>query len=182
MSERGLLDTVAVLPLTLGPLPLLCTGLLVLVVYFYFKGLPKPLPGIPYDEASTRSFFGDLPTIVREGGGPNGMWPWLLGRTRRHNSPLVQIFFAPFIRPVLFLSDYREAYDIAARRTKEFDRSSKNADVFGAIIPEHHISMMTADPRFKRNKDLVKDLMTPAFLNEVKTNSPNTSRPRGSGC
>lgn len=31
----------------------------------------------------------------------------------------------------------------------------------------HHIGMRTWDPQFKANRELVKDLMTPNFLNTV---------------
>ncbi|KAH8891734.1 cytochrome P450 [Thozetella sp. PMI_491] len=99
------------------------------------------------------------------------MWPWMVDRARRQNSSLVQVFMFPFCRPFLFLADAREGYDILSRRTNEFDRSLRNAESFSGIIPEHRIAMVTSDPRFKRNKELMKDLMTPAFLNNVSAGS-----------
>jgi hypothetical protein len=86
---------------------------------------------------------------------------------RRHNSPIVQFFFPPFKGPSVAVVDYHEAHDILTRRTKEFDRGTRSAQIFNTVLPNHHIAMKTTDHRFKGNKDLVKDLMTPSFLSQV---------------
>ncbi|KAG6233464.1 hypothetical protein E4U26_002014 [Claviceps purpurea] len=51
-----------------------------------------------------------------------------------------------------------------ARRTKEFDRARLNIDEFSPFTPEHHVAMMSSDPRFKANRELVKGLMSPGML------------------
>lgn len=80
---------------------------------------------------------------------------------------MVQVFLGPYTPPCVVLFDYRESYDIVARRTKEFDRCRRDAETMSTILPEHHLSMVSTDARFKGNKDLVKDLMAPGFLSEV---------------
>lgn len=62
------------------------------------------------------------------------------------------------------------------RRTKEFDRSNFFGDIFAGTIPDHHIRKLSQDPKFKSNRALVKDLMTPAFLNNVSNRSPATEK------
>ncbi|RYP21536.1 hypothetical protein DL765_002172 [Monosporascus sp. GIB2] len=47
------------------------------------------------------------------------------------------------------------------------DRASCARDALRGIIPWHHIGMRTADPQFWRNRELVKYLMMPHFLNTV---------------
>ncbi|KAG6303731.1 hypothetical protein E4U09_005770 [Claviceps aff. purpurea] len=51
-----------------------------------------------------------------------------------------------------------------ARRTKEFDRARLNIDEFSPFAPEHHVAMMSSDPRYKANRELVKGLMSPGML------------------
>ncbi|TQN69575.1 Cytochrome P450 monooxygenase TRI13 [Colletotrichum shisoi] len=135
--------------------------------YIYLKGFPKPFAGIPYNQSAAYKFMGDLSEIQHARTHGEGFTAWMRDLASRHNSPLVQVFLGPFSAPALVLFDYRESYDIVARRTKEFDRCKRDADTMATVLPEHHISMISADPRFKGNKELVKDLMTPWFLNET---------------
>ncbi|KAK0701274.1 cytochrome P450 [Lasiosphaeris hirsuta] len=69
---------------------------------------------------------------------------------------VVQIFMTPFGRPWVLVSDFWEAQDIMMRRTREFDKSSLTKDSFSALLPN-----------YQHNRELVKDLMTPAFLDQV---------------
>jgi hypothetical protein len=94
---------------------------------------------------------------------------WMRDQFAIYKSPIVQVFLAPFGKPWLLVSHFREAHDVMTRRTREFDRSSLTTDSFGGVMPASHINMKTADHRFRQNKELVKDLMTPAFLNEVRS-------------
>jgi hypothetical protein len=36
-------------------------------------------------------------------------------------------------------------------------------------VPQNHIHKLSDDPTFKTNRNLVRDLMTPAFLQKVST-------------
>ncbi|RYP80400.1 hypothetical protein DL769_002496 [Monosporascus sp. CRB-8-3] len=142
-------------------------GFFSLLYLAYHWALPKPLPGIPYNKDALKTILGDAAEIrnIRRAGG--SARNWFGQQTARHKSPLVQAFLTPFTKPVLILSDFREAQDILLRRNKEFDRASRGRDALRGVIPWHHIGMRTADPQFRRNRELVKDLMTPHFLNTV---------------
>ncbi|KAK8105471.1 hypothetical protein PG999_008830 [Apiospora kogelbergensis] len=142
-------------------------GLLSALYLAYQWALPKPLPGIPYNQDALKTILGDaaeLQQIKKAGGRPRA---WINLQTARHNSPLVQAFLAPLSKPILILSDFRESQDILLRRGKEFDRGPRHLENFSGVIPWHHICMSTSNPQFKANRELVKDLMTPHFLNTV---------------
>lgn len=150
-------------PWTTSPLFLVPTLLTLTLATLYYLALPKPLPGIPYNPESRWRLLGDVPSILAS---PYRR-RWFPDQCVRHGSPIVQIFLSPFGRPAVLVSDFREQQDVCLRRHREFDRSDFNRAVFGGLSPEHHISMKTSDPRFKGNKELLRDLMTPAFLNNV---------------
>jgi len=141
---------------------LFCTLLLLSLILRWLL-LPKPIPGIPFNRQSANRITGDNPDLKKAG----RMRSWLRDQFTIHNSPIVQVFVAPFGKPWVLVSDFTEAYDIMTRRTKEFDRSSLTTDSFGGVMPSSHINMKSADPQFRHNKQLVRDLMTPVFLNEV---------------
>ncbi|TWU71301.1 hypothetical protein ED733_002374 [Metarhizium rileyi] len=143
---------------------LLATITLISIRHVFRRVFPKPLPGIPYNKDI--GILGDLPELhaaLLEGSSR----PWMWRMAKRHNSPIVQMFFPPFQKPSVIIVDYHESYDIIVRRTKEFDRSTRSTEIFSTVVPDHHIAMKSSDQRFKRNKELVKDLMTPSFLSDV---------------
>ncbi|KAK0373422.1 cytochrome P450 monooxygenase [Colletotrichum limetticola] len=150
-----------------SPIPALILLTSTLLYYIYLKGFPRPLTGIPYNESALKSFLGDLPAFQHARNHGKGFTVWMRDLAQKHRSPIVQVFLGPFTPPCVVLFDYRESYDIVARRTKEFDRCRRDAETMSTILPEHHLSMVSTDARFKGNKDLVKDLMAPGFLNEV---------------
>ncbi|KAG6094704.1 hypothetical protein E4U30_003099 [Claviceps sp. LM220 group G6] len=149
--------------LTLNPTTwtLVATSLLLFLVYGFRRMLPKPIPGIPYNEDI--SIFGDLPAF-RRASKCGSIRPWLWSISRKHNSPITQVFLIPFAKPFVIVSDYHETYDIIARRTDEFDRAWLNIDEFAPFTPEHHVAMLSSDPRYKANKELVKGLLSPGML------------------
>ncbi|KAI0190171.1 cytochrome P450 [Xylaria flabelliformis] len=139
-----------------------------IVLYLaYTWALPKPLLGIPYDEAARRHLLGNVPDIMAHVRRTGRMRSWFSEHNLRHQAPLTQVWLRPFGRPTLFLADFRESQDILLRRNKEFDRGQRSVDLFAGPVPEHHISMLSSDPRYQRNKRLIRDLMTPHFLQEV---------------
>jgi hypothetical protein len=157
------------LPLAgISSVSLLIASIAIAGLYLAYRwALPKPIPGIPYDHEAARSISGNLPQILAHGKAHGRVRSWFKTQPVKHRSPLVQIWAIPFGRPVLVLSDYQEIQDILFRRTKEFDRSKRAANIFHGVVPAHHIAMVSNDPRFKGNKEVVRDLMAPAFLNDV---------------
>lgn len=133
----------------------------------YYLALPKPIPGIPYHEDSSRSIMGDIPkfaALEAAGERPREFWVQL---ARSKASPITQFFAGPFTKPSVVITDFREAKDLLSRRAKEFDRGSFNNSVWSGAIPHHFIAMDTADPKFAPSRALQKDLMTPTFLQKV---------------
>lgn len=140
-----------------------------LAVGAYQLALPRPIPSVPYDASEARNILGSIPALLGHLRRHGVVIPWMTGLNARHGgAPLVQFFGLPFSTPTLVLSDFQEAQDVLIRRTREFDRAQRTLDGFVGTIPHHHISMRTQDPRFRGNKELVRDLMSPAFLHQVR--------------
>jgi hypothetical protein len=140
-----------------------------LSLYLLYRwALPKPLPGIPYDKHAAKSIWGNVPEVIAYKKQHGQIRPWFAQHAARHNSAITQVWLAPFSKSTIILSDYQEAQDLFLRRGKEFHRGPRNGDAFQFTIPEHHIAMLSSDKRFKGNKELVRDLMTPGFLHDVR--------------
>ncbi|RYC78821.1 hypothetical protein BFJ63_vAg18304 [Fusarium oxysporum f. sp. narcissi] len=125
--------------------------------------LPKPIPGIPYNKNAVKSFLADIPEFSVA---PNRR-DWWAQQAIEHQSPLVQVFMRPFRPPWVLVADYFEASDICMRRLKEFDRSDVTMSQFSGVVPGHHITLRSSDPQFKKNKELVRDLMSTSFLQQA---------------
>ncbi|KAJ1331829.1 cytochrome P450 [Microdochium nivale] len=166
MSSLNLELTPAILRLP-AVISVVTVGVLTLLYLLRQWALPRPLPGIPFNAAAARIVMGDAAEIkqIKQSGGRARIW--FGQQTVKHGSPIVQAFLTPLGKPAVILSDYREAQDILLRRGKEFDRSWRNLEAFRGSVPMHHIAMNTMDPQFKKNRELVKDLMTHQFLNTV---------------
>ncbi|KAL6365870.1 hypothetical protein LRP88_00449 [Fusarium phalaenopsidis] len=117
---------------------------------------PKPIPGIPHNVEAANSLFGDLPEFRAA---PDRR-EWWVSQVIKHQSPLVQVFLRPFSLPWVFVADHWEAVDIMTRRVKEFDRADQTIYTFEGVAPSHHLVMHSSNPQFKRNKELVRDLMS----------------------
>jgi hypothetical protein len=149
------------------------------VIYLAYRwALPKPIPGIPYDENARKNLFGNLPEVISMLRATGRTRPYFTMHVLRHKSALTQIWLGPLQNPGLILADFREAQDILLRRTREFDRGEKSTAAFAGVVPNHHIAMPSLDPRFKGNRELVRDLMTPNFLHEVRQNDMTLVRHR----
>lgn len=153
---------------------LLSLAALLLVSYAaYQRALPKPLPGIPYNAVAAHSLLGDLPELfsaIRT----RDLRSYLSSLAARHASPIVQLLGSVGRRPTVVINDFLTTQDILLRRNYEFERPNNMLENLHGVLPYHHIAMRTADPQFRRNRELVKDLMTPAFLHGV--NAPEIWR------
>ncbi|KAK4939050.1 hypothetical protein LTR10_020624 [Elasticomyces elasticus] len=150
-------------PFSIGIVAILC------VLYLAYRwALPKPIPGIPYNASATKSIFGDVPSIVSYMSRTGRLWPWIMQQNIIHQSPIAQVFARPFAAPWVLISDFRESQDVCLRRTHEFDRSKFVIDAFVGLVPDMRITMHSTEERFKTCRNLLKDLMTPGFLNEVE--------------
>ena len=125
--------------------------------------LPKPIPGIPYNKNAINSIMGDL----AEFRAAKNRREWWALQAVKHQSPLVQVFMKPFGLPWVFVADHFEASDICMRRLKEFDRADITRQQFDGLTPGHQITLKTSDPQFKKNRELVRDLMSSSFLQQA---------------
>lgn len=140
---------------------------IVALYLLYYTALPKPIPGVPYHEASSRRLFGDVPAMMAHIKNEDGTFITYLEQTlQKLNAPMVQVFIKPWSRPLLILGDFREARDIMARRTAEFDRSTSSGDLVRGLGPSHHIHLKTS-PAWRAQRRLIQDLMSSAFLHHV---------------
>ena len=57
----------------------------------YRRCLPRPIPGIPYDEAAAKSLLGDVPSMMEEMAGESSPG-WMLKRASRYPRGLSQMF------------------------------------------------------------------------------------------
>ncbi|KAH8629616.1 hypothetical protein IG631_16873 [Alternaria alternata] len=139
----------------------------------YRWALPKPIPGIPYDKKVARNIFGNLPELIS--------WQKVHGRPilymtdycRSLGSPLAQVWLGPLRKPALVLTDFTEIENLTQRRAKEFGRDRDFTQSFRYVVPEFHVALEKEDPRYSANKDLLKDTMTPAFLQNIYMRSTN---------
>ncbi|KAF9879143.1 hypothetical protein CkaCkLH20_03376 [Colletotrichum karsti] len=133
----------------------------------YLWLLPKPIPGIPYNEEAGRIVMGDIPSLLESQKQDISLWRWVASQCEKLQSPIIQLWLRPFSRPLVIVADFREAEDISMRRAKEFDRADSLDSIFGPIFPQFHMLMKTGDPLYKRQRKWLQDLMTPAFLHNV---------------
>ncbi|KAI1486283.1 cytochrome P450 [Biscogniauxia mediterranea] len=140
-----------------------------LLVLVYRLALPKPIPGIPYDAAAARSILGSMPQMnAFRKVNDNRLLLWFAKQAETNRWPISQFWF-PFSKPSIILADYREVQDILLRRTKEFGRDHRTRDLFANTTPEFHVALLSEDPKYKINKSLVKDIMSPTFLQNVSS-------------
>lgn len=146
-------------------LPTVLITILLVGYLTYRRIMPKPLPGIPYHPSALSSPLGDLPILLENARKTGDVTAFLQDQIKGFQSPISQMFFTfPWWKPVVILSDAREAEDILVRRTpKEFDRSTTLATLFEGIVPGHQI-MLPTDKEWKAHRRLLQDLMSPGFL------------------
>jgi Cytochrome P450 len=132
----------------------------------YRAALPKPIPGIPYLHASAQHILGDVPDALKHYTRTSELISFLVQRCEELHSPVVQVFMRPFRRPWVVLLDGREAQDIMARRSREFDRADFFREILHVTFPHNQVHMRTND-QWRFNRRLAGDAMSPHFLHQV---------------
>ncbi|KAI0015366.1 cytochrome P450 [Xylariomycetidae sp. FL0641] len=157
---------------------LVITFLAIGLYALYRQLLPRPLPGIPYNAAAASSVLGDGLSMARSVGTTGEFGPWLAAQLDRAGAPLCQVFVRPLAPPWILLADYREAHDLLAHRTApargdgvDFDKSGLVTGGIGCLPGFHAAFRAAAEAdgadRFRHNRALLQDLMTPTFLHGV---------------
>ncbi|KDN63974.1 putative cytochrome P450 monooxygenase [Colletotrichum sublineola] len=142
-------------------------GFGILVLYLLYRALlPRPLPGIPYNEAAAKSILGDMPELICHAEKTGEMYDWLGAQNIKHRSPIIQVFGRPLSKPWVVISDFYETQDILVHRVKDFDRSTFTADLLSGVIPEHHSRWQT-NGEYKARRRLIEGILTPSFLNKA---------------
>lgn len=147
-----------------GKIGVLGICFVMVILYFCYNAFrPRPIPGIPFNEDAAGQLFGDIRTM--KAAKYRRQWVW--GQPREHGTVISQAFLFPFRKPSVIVSDYREVVDICSRRGIEFDRGTRNKECVGITAPNFHFTMESRDPAFRHHRELLRDLMTPLFLQEV---------------
>ncbi|KAM3421065.1 hypothetical protein BST61_g1480 [Cercospora zeina] len=153
MSSYGFAATTA--------LALACIGF-----FLYWRILPKPLQGIPYNKKSASRVLGDVPDMLEYASKTGEPYKFLPKLCQDLASPLAQVFLFPGKRPVVVVADGQEAHDIMLRRTSEFDRSPFFADGFRAFLPDT-LPALASNEQWKHQRRIFSDTMSLSFLQKV---------------
>ena len=166
LASDGSLPPGASSPPFLNPLLLSLTVILLTLAATYQLSLPRPLPGIPHNHESARRPAGDVPhRLAAEGRRPRDFWVDLCAAK---NSAVAQYFPGPFARPVVVLSDFREAQDLFVRRGETVDRGVFGKRMWSGVGDKHFVALDSKDPDFHASKLLGRDLMTPNYIQTVR--------------
>jgi hypothetical protein len=93
-----------------APTTVVVTGALFLATFLLYRWLlPKPIPGVPYNPEATKSLFGDIPSMLEHLKTHKMLTDWMLAHSTKHDTPIVQLFTNLFGKPIVLISDYREA-------------------------------------------------------------------------
>ncbi|KAG6355011.1 hypothetical protein INS49_004092 [Diaporthe citri] len=85
----------------------------------YRWALPKPIPGIPYDEAASKSVLGNVPEMLRFAKDNDGnIVPWFFKKLTEKNAPMVQVWIKPLQPPAVVICDYMEIEELMVPEPK----------------------------------------------------------------
>lgn len=145
----------------------LATVLLTVLARLYYLAFHRrPYSGIPYNPYATRRLFGDIPELTSEAqrrGDPSKMTFVHFTRLR---SPIIQLFLAPFWKPMVYVNDTREIEDLLQNRTKEFDKSHSTVEPFRPLVPGASICKIKG-PVWKAQVRLWMDIISVGYLRDV---------------
>lgn len=147
-------------------LPLIALGLFAFVLYVVKRAYPKPFPGIPYNAASARRFWGDAAGLLEAVKVTQDPAKYIFQQNRILKSPVIQMFLAPFSNPTIIIDDVREVKDILSNRTHEFDRAPRTQDAYRALLPHCSLVKLTG-PAFKEQRKSWEGVTGTPFLRRV---------------
>lgn len=133
--------------------------------------MPKPYPGIPYNEESLTRITGDIPNLMPVIEATNEFSNTLFTvTTQKLGVPIAQLLFPGIRNPMVIIEDPREIEDILLRRNKEFDKAPMAVDMFAPMFPHSTLAQYTT-PELRAQKRLWQDVMNTEFLR--KAAAPN---------
>ncbi|KAJ0124521.1 hypothetical protein J7T55_005859 [Diaporthe amygdali] len=139
-------------------------GILLAIIWLRRKLMPKPYPGIPYNEESVGRITGDIPNLIPIIEATNEFSNTLFTvTTQKLGVPIAQLLFPGIRKPMVIIEDPREIEDIMVRRNKEFDKAPMAIDMFAPMFPHATLSQYTT-PELRAQKRLWQDVMNAEFL------------------
>lgn len=134
------------------------------IFWLWRQLLPKPYPGIPYNEHSAKRITGDVPDLIPAIKARNEISESLFQiTTQKLGTPIAQVLFPGIGRPLITLEDPREIEDILVRRNKEFDRAKMSIDIVAPMFPNGELAQYTT-PELRVQKREWAEVMRPDFL------------------
>lgn len=151
---------------------LLGVSTLAIVISIWRKLLPKPYPGIPYNEESARRITGDIPSLIplmqqEKTGFSTAVFALT---TQKLGTPVAQFLFPGIRKPFIIIDDPLEIEDILHRRNKEFDKAPTAINLMQPLFPRGTLSQYTT-PELRAQKRVWADVMSAEFLR--KAAAPN---------
>lgn len=126
----------------------------------------RPYTTIPYNRPSTRRLFGDIPDLTIVAQQIRDPTKSMLVQFRKLQSPIIQLFLAPFWKPLVFVNETREVEDLIQNRSKEFDKAPSSVDPFRPIVPGASICKVRG-PEWIAQVRLWSDVISVGYLRDV---------------
>ncbi|KAI7788249.1 hypothetical protein LA080_012316 [Diaporthe eres] len=121
--------------------------------------MPKPYPGIPYNQESVGRITGDIPNLVPIIEATNEFSNTLFTvATQKLGVPVAQLLFPTPRKPMVIVEDPREIEDILVRRNKEVNKAPMAIDMFCTHVPKLD-SWSVHTPELRAQKRLWPDVM-----------------------
>ncbi|KAK7709389.1 hypothetical protein SLS64_006302 [Diaporthe eres] len=99
--------------------------------------MPKPYPGIPYNQESVGRIAGDISNLVPIIEATNEFSDTLFtATTQKLGVTIAQLLFPGPRKPMVIIDDPREIEDIQVRRIEEFDKAPMAIDMFTPMFPD----------------------------------------------
>lgn len=134
------------------------------IIVLYLSLLPSVIPGIPHARFSNLHPLGDALNVSKHYGRYGETTDFMLMQCLQLQSPIIQLFLRG--RTFVVVNDLREAQDVCARRTADFDHADIANDMFQYSIPTATVTMKShAD--FRAQRKSWGGIMSTPFLHTV---------------
>lgn len=155
------------LPTPLQLTAAIALGITLLLLRFYHTATHRrPYTTIPYNCPSTRQLFGDIPALNTEAHRVRDPSRMTAAQFTTLQSPIIQLFLAPFWKPLVFVNDTREIEDLLQNRTRDFDKALSIVEPFRPIVPGASICKVKG-PQWVAQVRLWSDVISVGYLRDV---------------
>ncbi|CAN8100081.1 unnamed protein product [Discula destructiva] len=154
------------------PTPLQLTAALLLAItalllrLYHIATHRRPYTTIPYNQPSTRQLLGDIPSLNAEAQRVRDPARMTASSFAALRSPIIQLFLAPFWKPLVFVNDTREVEDLLQNRTRDFDKALSIVEPFRPVVPGASICKVKG-PLWVAQVRLWSDVISVGYLRDV---------------